>query len=110
MSYKLHVSPYRFYKYSNSYDCALIGQLKLQGLAQKMKFSIKDLFSKFSWKLQICSDLLEELLMENFLFCAVILEKIFIKTQLNCQYKRYGYFSHWKSIFSRGYTSLSECE
>ena len=51
MSYKFHVSPYRFYKCSDSYDCALIGQLKLQGLAQKMKFSIKDLFSKFSWKL-----------------------------------------------------------
>ena len=42
--------------------------------AQKMKFSIKDFFSKCDQirrKLQILSHLLKNLLMENFIFCAV---------------------------------------
>ena len=42
--------------------------------AQKMKFSIKDLFSKFDQicrKLRIISHLLKKSLMENFFFCAV---------------------------------------
>ena len=42
--------------------------------AQKMKFSIKDLFSKFDQilrKLRIWSHLLKKYLMENFIFCAV---------------------------------------
>ena len=38
--------------------------------AQKMKFSIKDLFS-FRRKLQIRSHLVKKSLMENFIFCAV---------------------------------------
>ena len=43
--------------------------------AQKMKFSIKDLVSKCDQirrKLRIWSHLLEKSLMENFIFCAVI--------------------------------------
>ena len=39
-----------------------------------MKFSIKDLFSKYDqirWKLQIWSQLLKKSLMKNFIFCAV---------------------------------------
>ena len=42
--------------------------------AQKMKFSIKDLFSKcnqISRKLRIWSHLPKKSLMENFIFCAV---------------------------------------
>ena len=47
----------------------------LKGLAaQKMKFSIKDFFSKWDQirrKLRIWSRLLKKCLMENFIFCAV---------------------------------------
>ena len=42
--------------------------------AQKMKFSIKDFFSKYAQigrKLRIWSHLLKKSLMENFIFCAV---------------------------------------
>ena len=42
--------------------------------AQKMKFSIKDFFSKCEQIrsfLRICSHLLKKSLMENFIFCAV---------------------------------------
>ena len=42
--------------------------------AQKMKFSIKDFFSKcdqIHWKLGIWSHLLKKSLMTNFIFCAV---------------------------------------
>ena len=44
--------------------------------AQKMKFSIKDFFSKCDQirrKLRIWSHLLKKSLMENFIFCAVVL-------------------------------------
>ena len=43
--------------------------------AQKMKFSIKDFFSKcdqIRWKLRIWSHLLKKSSMENFIFCAVL--------------------------------------
>ena len=43
--------------------------------AQKMKFSIKDFFSKCDQirrKLQIWSHLLKKTLMENFIFCAIL--------------------------------------
>ena len=43
--------------------------------AQKMKFSIKDFFSKCNQIrsfLRICSHLLKKSLMENFIFCAVL--------------------------------------
>ena len=45
--------------------------------AQKMKFSIKDFFSKCEQirrKLRICSHLLKKSFMENFIFCTVSLE------------------------------------
>ena len=45
--------------------------------AQKMKFSIKDFFSKFDQirrKLRIWSHLLKKSLMENFIFCAVFVQ------------------------------------
>ena len=45
--------------------------------AQKMKFSIKDFFSKYDQirrKLRIWSNLLKKSLMENFIFCAVWLK------------------------------------
>ena len=48
--------------------------LLLQYTTQKMKFSIKDIFSKCDQirrKLQIWSRLLKKSLMENFIFCAV---------------------------------------
>ena len=51
--------------------------------AQKMKFSIKDFFSKcgqIRWKLRIWSHLLKKSLMENFIFCAVVLQS---KSKLN---------------------------
>ena len=44
-----------------------------------MKFSIKDIFSKFDQihrKLQIWLHLLKKPLMENFIFCAEIQEKV----------------------------------
>ena len=43
--------------------------------AQKMKFSIKDFFSKcdqIRWKLRIWSHLLKKALIENFIFCVVL--------------------------------------
>ena len=57
-----------------------LNQLNLESVnyfshtAQKMKFSIKDLFSKYDQiyrKLRIWSHLLNKSLMENFVFCAV---------------------------------------
>ena len=47
--------------------------------AQKMKFSIKDFFSKCDQirrKLRIWSHLLKKSLMENFIFCAVGIETL----------------------------------
>ena len=38
---------------------------------QKMKFSIKDFFSKCDQKLQILSHLLKKSLLKNFIFCEV---------------------------------------
>ena len=49
--------------------------------AQKMKFFIKDFFSKFDqirMKLRIWSHLLKKSLMENFIFCAVTALKALI--------------------------------
>ena len=60
--------------------------------AQKMKFSIKDFFSKcdqirsFLW---IRSRLLKKSLMENLIFCAVLSEKL--KTLTSSNYHRVSY-------------------
>ena len=68
---KFHMSNFKhFYlKMSTLYDTS---QLYLT--VQKMKFSIKDFFSKCDQirrKLRIWSHLLKKSLMENFIFCAV---------------------------------------
>ena len=49
-------------------------QKSMSNTAQKMKFSIKDFFSKCEQirrRLRICSQLLKKSLMENFIFCEV---------------------------------------
>ena len=49
-------------------------ELKVNGTAQKTKFSIKDFFSKYDQtrrNLWICSHLLKKSLMENFTYWAV---------------------------------------
>ena len=55
--------------------CCTLGAIQKVGhTAQKMRLSIKDLFSKcdqICWKLRIWSHLLKKSLMENFIFCAV---------------------------------------
>ena len=46
--------------------------------AQKIKFSIKDFFSKYDqigWKLRIWSHILKKSLMQNFIFCPLTLVK-----------------------------------
>ena len=51
-----------------------------------MKFSIKDFFSKCDQirrKLRVWSHLLEESLMENFIFCAVLAGIIFLTESLD---------------------------
>ena len=60
-------------------DCYFLNQCitvveKVPDIAQKMKFSIKDVFSKCDQiynKLRIWSHLLNKPLIENFIFCAV---------------------------------------
>ena len=61
--------------------CAVIGNTGNSKVmtARKMRFSIKDFFSKcdqISRKLQICSHLLKKSLMENFIFCAVVMTEL----------------------------------
>ena len=54
---------------------------------QKMKFSIKNFFSKCDQirsSLQIWSHLLKKFLIANFIFCAVLLSQIDFKLILNC--------------------------
>ena len=54
-----------------------ISDTRLTVTAQKMKFSIKDFFSKCGQvrrKLQIWPHLLKKSLMENFIFCTVLQE------------------------------------
>ena len=53
--------------------------------AQKMKFSIKDFFSKCDQirrKLRIWSHLLKKPLIENFIFCAMLLWSYLLKKSL----------------------------
>ena len=57
----------------------LPAMLKPADTAQKMKFSIKDFFSKYDQirkKLRVWSHLRQKSLMENFIFCAVHLSCI----------------------------------
>ena len=56
--------------------------------AQKMKFSIKDFFSKCGQIrsfLQICSHLLKKFLMENIIFCAVTIDSQFVSDEADKQ-------------------------
>ena len=51
--------------------------------SQKMKFSIKDFFSKYDQicrKLRIRSHLLKKSSMENFIFCAVLTSKVYLES------------------------------
>ena len=62
--------------------------------AQKMKFSIKDLFSKcdqIGRKLRIWSHLLKKSLMENFIFCAVFYFIHHCCTSHPVHYSRYSF-------------------
>ena len=63
------------YDKSNSHFDALTNQIEATSTAQKMKFSIKDFFSKCDQirrKMRIWSHSLKKSSMENFIFCAVI--------------------------------------
>ena len=80
---------------SHSSDLRKKASKKVHGLARvtptarKMKFSIKDFFSKCDQirrKLRIWSHLLKKSLMENFIFCVVTIFKYLEKTYC---YKRY---------------------
>ena len=58
----------------NHSDNLCVNELANMNIAQKMKFPIKDFFSKCDQirrKLRIWSHLLKKSLMENFIFCAV---------------------------------------
>ena len=59
--------------------------MQMMFTAQKMKFSVKDFFSKCDQirrKLQIWSHLLKKSLLKNFIFCAVVFIR-FIKNWKN---------------------------
>ena len=56
---------------------SLIDEVDSEYTAQKMKFSMKDFFSKFDQirrKLRVSSHLLKKSLMENFISCAYLLD------------------------------------
>ena len=60
--------------------------------AQKMKFSIKGFFSKcdqIRWKFRIWSPLLNKSLMENSIFCAMIIYKTALDFLFNLHSKPY---------------------
>ena len=62
---------------------------------KKMKFSIKDFFSKcdqICWKLWIWSHLLKKSLIENFIFCAVITPNP--KMQCSSKFLLFYHFHH----------------
>ena len=74
--------------------------------AQKMKFSIKEFFSKYDQIfifLRIWSHLLKKSLMENFIFCAVIVEET-----LNEKMIKYSVCSNIQSphIFERNFIPI----
>ena len=80
-SHATSLSPYPIIclSYSTGYYFTFShSRARLSYTAQKMKFSIKDFFSKFDQirrKLRILSHLLKKSLMENFIFCALLLLK-----------------------------------
>ena len=61
---------------------------KIPNTAQKMKFFIKDLLSKYYQirkKLRIWSHLLKKSLMENFIFCAVKKQRVASSLELSLE-------------------------
>ena len=86
--------------------------MRLAITVQKMKFFIKDFFSKcdrIRSVLRIESHLLKRSLMENFIFCAWILKQLMIKTvtviddnNVNVIYKSN------KSLFAQGFKQVKE--
>ena len=80
-SHATSLSPYPIIclSYSTGYYFTFShSRARLSYTAQKMKFSIKDFFSKFDQirrKLRILSHVLNKSLMENFIFCALLLLK-----------------------------------
>ena len=65
------------YLYVYCQSCGVFVTKRKYYTAQKMKFSIKDFFSKCDQirrKLRIWSHLLKKSLMENFTFCAVLMQ------------------------------------
>ena len=70
----------------------------------KMKFSIKDFFSKcdqIHWKLRIWSHLLEKSLIENIIFCAVQFNDNFNTNQIKRH--TYPYLLKEKNLNLKGY-------
>ena len=66
--------------------------------AQKMKFSIKDFFSKCDQirsLQQIWSYFLKKSLMENFIFCAVFNNLSLVINRLTCQYENFMLISNF---------------
>ena len=80
--------------YTLSYNCLrylVKGRYtSVQFITQKMKFSIKDFFSKYDQIrsfMRIWSHLLKKSLMENFIFCAVIRATIgIVEAFLSCRH------------------------
>ena len=61
--------------------------------AQKVKFFTKDFFSKFDQirrKLRICSHLLKKSWMENFIFCRVMMQQVYVTS--------WGFLINWTPI------------
>ena len=72
---------------------------------QKMKFSIKDFFSKCDQirrKLQIWSHLLKKSLMENFIFCVVMISTIINVCLVTKEFKNHEYcYNNYKDKRSK---------
>ena len=103
------------------FNCLLVTttkQLKYSGCtAQKMRFSIKDFFSKYGQirrKLRIWSHSLKRSLMENFIFCAVLMlgwvkvlaakkEKYDTEFKLNFTTQNDGFLTHKKFAKATSY-------
>ena len=80
----------------------------IKNTAQKIKFSIKDFFSKYDQirrKLRIWSHLLKEFLMENFIFCAMkSVIAVVVLTFVCVFHSRSGLpflFAFWNEILSQ---------
>ena len=82
-----------------------IAKMNCPTTAQKMKFFIKDFFSKCDQicrNLRIRSHLLKKPLMENFIFCAAYMVQDTFRSRTNAQKNNYHHISHffWFSSMS----------